>query len=209
VERCEAACARLHCAGARYDVGCSCRTEHARSWRARSLRSQTTSPHPGTTSRRRERDLTTQRIPLSTRESANCARDHEHGYALHPQTPQWSTRSSSGAASVMPSTSSHTARALANGSVTLQASRPDYGSSALKCARSSTRNRSGSTPSSPELVAALATGLRASSNANSDSLPTDETNCLKSAHGGRSAKRPLVQLKASTSGSAERGPGRN
>jgi hypothetical protein len=43
-QSCEAA--RLRCAGARYNVGCSCRTEHVHSWQIGA--SQTTNPHPST-----------------------------------------------------------------------------------------------------------------------------------------------------------------
>jgi hypothetical protein len=102
--------------------------------------------------------------------------------------PQWFTRCFSGAASVTPTTSAHH-RTHANSCCSPQALPHDYGSSASKCARSSTRNLSGCTPSSPASVAALATGSRALSTANSGSWPTDETSCWRSEHGGRSAKR--------------------
>lgn len=71
-----------------------------------------------------------------------------------------------------------------------------YGSWELRCARSSTRSLSGSTPSTLVSAAASATGSPALSNDNFDSWPTDETPYSRSEHEGRSARRPLVPLKA-------------
>jgi hypothetical protein len=138
-----------------------------------------TSPHPGTTtSERRDRDLTTLRTPPPhSLQAVNCTREHQHRHTHHPHTSPWSTRSSSGAVSVMPSPPTHTASLLANHHGLSQASPHDYGSSALRCARSSTRSRSGSTLCTPELVAALDTGSWAWNTASSGCWPTDGTSC--------------------------------
>jgi hypothetical protein len=178
----------------RYNVGCSFLPHGPplESWQIGAA--QTTSPHPGTATNVRLRPLRlhptlSYRPPSSSPVSVHI---HTHGYTHPLQNSQWSTKSSSGAASVMPSIAPHTARASANDGPPLQALLHDYGSLALRCARSSTRNRSGSTPSTLELVAALVTGSWAWSTANSDSSPTDETNCSRSGHEGRSAKRLLL-----------------
>jgi hypothetical protein len=72
-----------------------------------------------------------------------------------------------------------------------QASLHGYGNSELRSAPSSTRNRFGSTPSTPASELALATGLPVSSSDNSDSSPTDETTCWLSERGQRRARKPL------------------
>jgi hypothetical protein len=103
--------------------------------------------------------------------------------------PQWFTRSSYGAGSVSPTTSHVHPGPRSPSDGLYQALLRDYGSSALRCARSSTRSPSGSTPSTPASVAASATGSPVLSNANSDSLPTDETHYWRSEHGGRSVRK--------------------
>jgi hypothetical protein len=100
--------------------------------------------------------------------------------------PQWSTRSSSGAGSVRLSLPGYARYSTDD---MHQALPRDYGNSALRCAPFSARNPSGFTPFSPALAAASATGSQAWSSDSSGSLPTNETNYSRSAHGGRSVMR--------------------
>ena len=152
---------------------------------ARPWRSEVSSFRRGstTTTTRAQSHDTTSPTPLSPIHTP-----HLPGYAHGTHQPQWFTRSCSGAASVTLPASPRTARHDANSCCSAQVSPHDCGSSALRCARSSTRNLSGSTPSTPASAAALATGSWAWSTGSSGFWPTDETNCSRSGHGGRSAK---------------------
>lgn len=118
-----------------------------------------------------------------------------HKYTiLHARsTPPWCTRSFSGAGSVKLSLSLHRCvlcRPPADIVVSYQASPHDYGNSASRCARSSTRSLSGYTPSLPALAAALATGSWAWSSDSSDCWPTEETLFLRSERDEGNAKGP-------------------
>jgi hypothetical protein len=104
--------------------------------------------------------------------------------------PPWFTKCSSGADSVNTSPPRTTAAARhSNTNAGTQALAYDYGSSASKCARSSTRNPSGSTPSTPPSAAASGTGSWASSTDSIRCCLTAGTRCWRSGPGGRSARR--------------------
>jgi hypothetical protein len=109
-----------------------------------------------------------------------------------PPPPPWFTKCSSGADSVNPSPPRITTAASRDRHTNAgtQASACDYGSLASKCARSSTKNPSGSTPSTPPLAAASDTGSWASSTDSTRCCLTAGTHCWRSGPGGRSAKRP-------------------
>lgn len=127
----------------------------------------------------------------------NCCK-HTHTHVVkHARNPtQWFTRFSSGAVSV---NISPPLRALPEHPTDAhgvnQVSAFGYGSSALRCALSSTASPFGSTPSLQASVAASDTGSWALSSDSGGCLPTDEMPCSRSAPGGRSARKPLKNHK--------------
>lgn len=147
-----------------------------------------TSSHPSTTRRTRPHRTTSQ-PPLPTPPHCSPVRNRTHtrlhAFTMVHKVLFWSGFGNSS------TTSAISIEYPTNRGCSSQASLPEYGSSALKCDRSSTKNRSGSTPSMPALAAALATGSWVLSSDNSDSSPTDETHCSKSEHEGRNATRLL------------------
>jgi hypothetical protein len=115
---CEAACARWRCAGGRAGTTSVAPAARIHDGGLAHLGASQTSPHPGTTSsERRDRDRTTQRTaPPPFPQLVNCTREPQHGHTHTTCTRHspWSTRSSSGADSVMPSPPPQTASVLAN-----------------------------------------------------------------------------------------------